>query len=88
MIFLLQNGARVITKRGSFFITKRGKGYNKMGQLLRFITKRGKGYNKTGQLLRFITKRGVYNKTGPYTSAARMETKLLTCENAKFGGVV
>ena len=57
MIFLLQNRARVITKRGSFFITKRGNGYNKMRQLLRFITKWGKDYNKMGQLWGFITKR-------------------------------
>ena len=44
MIILLQNEARVITKRGSFFITKRGKGYNKTRQVLQnaaIITKRG-----------------------------------------------
>ena len=44
---LLQNAARVITKRGSllddYFITKRGKGYNKTRQVLQnaaILTKR------------------------------------------------
>ena len=64
---LLQNAARVITKRGSLlddhFITKRGKGYYKTRQLFYYktgqgllqnaagITKRGKGYYKTRQVL-------------------------------------
>ena len=54
MIILLQNDAKVLTKRVSFGITKRGNGYYKTRQVLqneaKVLTKRGR-YYKTQQSL-------------------------------------
>ena len=77
-VFLLQNGASIIIKQGSFALLQSDKRNFKMEQLIYYkvgqsLLQSGAGITKWGK---YITKRSNYYKKGPYTfmTLGQMET--------------